>query len=171
MICRPVSQAGLRVTPTDLSEYRRMHSFRAPCCLCACTGDTDANAYCESAIYIAIRGPYSGEYVAGCASDACSYLSKLVLPSSTCHSSNSSCLQSWHRAYVYEKRLACAKISSPRCDFSSSHAGRLPEDTNCCHLQLPTIRLHHLLPTCHGLAVCLAHRGSESHGAYLVTHR
>jgi hypothetical protein len=69
---RPVSRTGARVTPTDLVEHRRAHDFKAPCCLCACS----SIVYTESAIYIAVKGQYSGEYVAGCASDSCGYLSE-----------------------------------------------------------------------------------------------
>jgi hypothetical protein len=68
----PVAQTGARVTPSDLAEYREAHSFRAPCCLCACSNP--GNVYTETAIYISTDGPYSGEFVAGCASDSCGYL-------------------------------------------------------------------------------------------------
>ena len=71
---RPVSQTGARITLIDLAEYRRAYDFRAPCCLCAC----DSVIYTESAIYIALEGQYSGEYVVSCASDTCGYLSKLA---------------------------------------------------------------------------------------------
>lgn len=40
---------------------------------------TNIASVTESAIYIAPNGNYSGEYVVGCASDRCGYLSKSVL--------------------------------------------------------------------------------------------
>jgi len=69
-----VSQEGERVTPTDLLNHRANHDFRAPCCLCADVSSIHAAGYTESDIYIADNGPYSGEYVAGCASKSCGYL-------------------------------------------------------------------------------------------------
>jgi hypothetical protein len=71
---RPVTEDGQRVTPSDLADYRITHQFRAPSCLCGCK--TNNASYAETAIYIAKDGPYSGEYVVGCASDSCGYLSK-----------------------------------------------------------------------------------------------
>jgi hypothetical protein len=73
---RPVTQSGTRVAPSDFSSYRDKYDFRAPCCLCV-VGATDDNSYTECAIYMATRGPHFGEYVAGCASGCCAYLSKL----------------------------------------------------------------------------------------------
>jgi len=68
----PVTQAGTRVPPSDLLDYRIDHEFRAPCCLCA--SNANGVGFTESAIYLAICGPYKDEYVAGCASDECGYL-------------------------------------------------------------------------------------------------
>lgn len=72
---RPVTEDGERVTPSDLEDYRITHKFKAPSCLCGCKANNAS--YTESAIYIDRDGPYPGEYVAGCASDSCDYLSKL----------------------------------------------------------------------------------------------
>ena len=66
MHLRPVTEAGSRVPPSDLLDYRAHHHFWAPYCLCTA----------ESIMYVAVRGPYAGEYVAGCATDTCGYLSK-----------------------------------------------------------------------------------------------
>jgi len=76
-ISRPVDDAGHRVTPPSLVDYREDHQFRAPCCLCA-ENNTTAS-YTESSVYIATTGPYFGEYVAGCALNQCGYLSKCIL--------------------------------------------------------------------------------------------
>jgi hypothetical protein len=72
--CRPVTEEGERVTPSDLLDYRNTHRFRTPSCFCGCK--TGYATYTESAIYIARDGPYAGEYVTGCVSDSCGYLSK-----------------------------------------------------------------------------------------------
>jgi hypothetical protein len=77
-VARPVTRLGTRVAPSELSSYRDEHDFRMPCCLCV-IGATDENSYMECAIYLATSGPYSGEYVAGCTSGRCAYLSKLTL--------------------------------------------------------------------------------------------
>jgi len=68
----PVAENGQRVTPSDLLNHRLSHQFRVPCCLCAY--NTTTAIYTESAIYLAIQGEFSGEYVAGCATDSCGYL-------------------------------------------------------------------------------------------------
>jgi hypothetical protein len=65
---------GRRVSPSDLLDYRLDHDFKAPCCLCA--SNARGISFTESAIYIALSGPYEEEYVAGCAADHCGYLSK-----------------------------------------------------------------------------------------------
>ncbi|KIM73385.1 hypothetical protein PILCRDRAFT_15292 [Piloderma croceum F 1598] len=69
----PVTSDGRRVFPSNLLDYRNFYDFRTPCCLCAINGVS----FTESAIYVAVRGPYSGEYVAGCASGVCGYLERL----------------------------------------------------------------------------------------------
>jgi hypothetical protein len=72
---RPVfAETGNRVPPSDLVDYRADHYFCAPWCLCA--SNTRGPGFTETAIYVAVRGPYAGEYVAGCATDTCGYLSK-----------------------------------------------------------------------------------------------
>lgn len=72
--CRPVTEEGERVTPSDLLEYRNTHQFRTPSCFCGCKNNHAT--YTESAIYIAGDGPYPGEYVVSCVSGSCGYLSK-----------------------------------------------------------------------------------------------
>jgi len=76
---RPVTKEGMRVAPSDLAQYCVSHQFRAPCCLCACI--VIGSRYTESAIYLASAGQYSGEFVAGCASGSCGYLSMTASPS------------------------------------------------------------------------------------------
>jgi hypothetical protein len=75
---RPVTQAGRRVSPSDLLDYQVNHDFRAPCCLCASNGGANGIGFTESSIHLAESGPYRGEYVAGCLSDSCGYLSKCL---------------------------------------------------------------------------------------------
>jgi hypothetical protein len=65
------------MTPSDFSTYRTGHNFKAPCCLCVLTAP-DGN-YTECAIYLAVRGPYAGEYICGCVLDRCGYLGMLAL--------------------------------------------------------------------------------------------
>jgi hypothetical protein len=67
----PVNRARERVTPADLGDYRKSHKFRAPSCLCASDG-IDA-VYTESAIFMAVGGEHSGEYLAVCAMGRCGY--------------------------------------------------------------------------------------------------
>ncbi|KIM71884.1 hypothetical protein PILCRDRAFT_16633 [Piloderma croceum F 1598] len=66
---------GSRVPPSDLLDYRVHYNFRAPCCLCI--PNAHGCGFSETAIYVALSGPYAGEYVAGCASDTCGYLINL----------------------------------------------------------------------------------------------
>ena len=79
---RPVTEAGRRVPPSDLSDYRIGYDFRAPCCLCA--SNPNSFGFTESEIYRALSGPYEGEYVAGCAADICGYISKPEFASMSC---------------------------------------------------------------------------------------
>lgn len=65
---RPVTEAGTRVAPPDLLSHRVDYGFRAPCCLCACNIGVGVT---ESAVYVDL----SGQYVAGCATNSCGYLS------------------------------------------------------------------------------------------------
>ena len=69
---RPITQTGERVPPSDFDGYRVNYDFRAPCCLCA--NDAVGGRYTESAVFLALDGKYTGEYVAGCASDTCGYI-------------------------------------------------------------------------------------------------
>lgn len=71
---RPANERGERITPTMLLDYRTDYEFKAPCCLCAC--NSFGIGYTECAIYIPLHGNYSGEYVAGCATGICGYLSE-----------------------------------------------------------------------------------------------
>jgi len=69
----PVNPSGARVPPSDLSRHRITNEFQAPCCLCV-SGSANRNGYTECAVYLTIRGPYFGEYVAGCAFGRCGYM-------------------------------------------------------------------------------------------------
>lgn len=60
----------MHIHPSQFINYRAVHEFRGPCCLCASDG---GDSYTESAVYLALSGQYDGEYVAGCASDRCGY--------------------------------------------------------------------------------------------------
>jgi hypothetical protein len=82
MVLRPVNKTGSRVPPSDLLDYRTHHDFRAPYCLCT---DNPGCGYTETAIYVALEGPNANEYIAGCATDTCGYLSKsLYILAITC---------------------------------------------------------------------------------------
>ena len=72
---RPITNAGARVTPSDLMDHQAVYDFRAPSCLCA-SEFTAERQYTECAMYLAQSGVYSGEYVAGCTFDCCGYLGK-----------------------------------------------------------------------------------------------
>ena len=72
---RPVTEAGERVTPSNLIEYRRSYEFKGPSCLCASL-DADENAYTEASIFVATSGPDAGKYVAACATGLCRYWGK-----------------------------------------------------------------------------------------------
>jgi hypothetical protein len=74
---RPVNEAGERITPSGLLDYRMAYVFQAPCCLCASV--TPGSDYTESAIYVPIGGEFVGEYVAACATDSCGYMCKLLI--------------------------------------------------------------------------------------------
>jgi hypothetical protein len=69
-----------RVPPSDLCNYRSSHRMLGPCCLCP-LADQHGPDFVEAAIYVVPRGMLSGEYVASCASEKCSYFGKsLELP-------------------------------------------------------------------------------------------
>jgi hypothetical protein len=76
---RPVTERGERIPPSDLLEHRRTHVFSTPTCLCGSQLVEPKDT--ETAIYIARSGEFAGQYVAGCASDSCGYLGKLMLQS------------------------------------------------------------------------------------------
>jgi hypothetical protein len=83
-IGRPINEAGERVTPSDLHEYRASHEFQGPCCLCASELSQGLNAetaYTEASIFVPAEGKFAGEYVAACAQGDCRYWGKL---SATC---------------------------------------------------------------------------------------
>jgi hypothetical protein len=65
---RPVNDDGERVAPSDLLEYRRLHNFQGPTCLCV-----TENSGNEAAIFISTEDESLGEYVAACASGNCGY--------------------------------------------------------------------------------------------------
>ena len=66
---RPINERGRRIKPSDLLEYRILHDFQTPSCLCASSPELNADtAHMEAAIFI-----FSGEYVAACASGDCRY--------------------------------------------------------------------------------------------------
>ncbi|KAF8327320.1 hypothetical protein F5887DRAFT_924839 [Amanita rubescens] len=67
--------AGARVPPDGLRQYRQTHEYLGPGCLCPLLERFSKTApYKEAAIYLAIDGPYKGEYVAECAKHQCGYL-------------------------------------------------------------------------------------------------
>jgi len=67
----------MRVLPSELLHHRIAYDFRAPYCLCAC--NFGGVTFTESSIHVAVQGDYAGEYVAGCATNSCGYLSKFLL--------------------------------------------------------------------------------------------
>jgi hypothetical protein len=71
---RPINNTGERIAPVNIPQFRLVHDFRAPSCLCARQGID--GSYSESAMFVAEDGPDLGKYMAGCASGRCGYLSK-----------------------------------------------------------------------------------------------
>lgn len=69
---RPLRGGNERICPEEFALYKELYDYRAPCCLCAL--ENLGAAYTESVVYIAHSGPYTGEYVAGCATGSCGYL-------------------------------------------------------------------------------------------------
>src|SRR5277367_2089972 len=102
---------GERVPPSDFPEYRRTHNFRAPCCLCGHIAQD--GEYSEAALYIARDPEFLGEYVAGCSTQTCGYLSKrkvkldLPIDHDPFYSSN--------RAFECKDRPSCRAVSCSRC--------------------------------------------------------
>jgi hypothetical protein len=71
---RPVRDCA-RVTPEALRQYREVHQYLGPGCLCPLFEQiSNGLAFTEAAIYITTVEPYKGEYVAGCAKSRCGYL-------------------------------------------------------------------------------------------------
>jgi hypothetical protein len=67
------------VPPSDLASYRVSHEFMPPPCLCiVISGSAVGVQYADSIIYLAVTGEYWGEYVAGCPTGSCGYLSKSI---------------------------------------------------------------------------------------------
>jgi hypothetical protein len=63
--------------PEDLRQYREVHQYLGPGCLCPLIEQMgNRPIFTEAAIYIAKVEPYKGEYVAGCAKSHCGYLGK-----------------------------------------------------------------------------------------------
>lgn len=74
---RPENERGERVTPSDLLEYRHLHDFLGPCCLCASLQDgSPETAYTEASIFRESIGRFAGEYIAACAQvdSGCGYM-------------------------------------------------------------------------------------------------
>ncbi|KAH6883626.1 hypothetical protein BKA70DRAFT_1238327 [Coprinopsis sp. MPI-PUGE-AT-0042] len=68
---RDPSLENARVPPSDLEEYRRKHTLKAPCCLCALMDDVP---YTESRIGLAgTESSRTGTYIAECAQNRCGY--------------------------------------------------------------------------------------------------
>ncbi|KAG2737601.1 hypothetical protein P692DRAFT_20883398 [Suillus brevipes Sb2] len=65
----PTDRYGHKIHPSQFEDYRRNHTFRYPCCLCA-TGDR----YVEASIFRRTAGICEGEYVAECATGSCGYM-------------------------------------------------------------------------------------------------
>ncbi|KAF8313930.1 hypothetical protein F5887DRAFT_929910 [Amanita rubescens] len=66
---------GARVPPDRLCQYRQTHEYLGPGCLCPLLERfSKKSLYKEAAIYLALDGPYKGEYVAECAKHQCGYL-------------------------------------------------------------------------------------------------
>lgn len=76
---RPVSDAGKRVTPSELVLYWAL-GFRRPCCLCAVPKlDGSSPGYSESVVVMVVNGDRFGEYVFACATARCGYQGKWAL--------------------------------------------------------------------------------------------
>jgi hypothetical protein len=69
--CRPTDRYGHKIHPSQFEAYRKAHTFRYPCCLCA-----EGNRYVESSIFRRTAGVCQGEYVAECATSSCGYMRK-----------------------------------------------------------------------------------------------
>ncbi|KAG1873265.1 hypothetical protein C8R48DRAFT_769700 [Suillus tomentosus] len=67
----PTDRYGHKIHPSQFEAYRKAHTFRYPCCLCA-----EGNRYVESSIFRRTAGVCQGEYVAECATNSCGYMRK-----------------------------------------------------------------------------------------------
>lgn len=77
---RPVySTNGALVPPSDINDHRLSHKFLGPGCLCALR-DPSESAFTEAAVFMVVRGRFSGKYVAACAQEKCGYLGKYPSP-------------------------------------------------------------------------------------------
>ena len=56
-----------------LCEHCLTHQFLGPCCLCPLFEAYGQWVFTEAAMFIAMAGPYSGEYVVQCAKGECGY--------------------------------------------------------------------------------------------------
>ena len=62
-----------RKHPDMFRALRETTRMLGPCCLCPLL-DKNGPDYVEAAMYMAIVGPYTGQYVISCADDKCGYL-------------------------------------------------------------------------------------------------
>jgi hypothetical protein len=77
-VCNRPVEGNERVKPDALNNYRKIHQFLGPCCLCSLlTPLSEKSKFTEAAMYIPISGRYAGEYVAECAKSRCGYLGEL----------------------------------------------------------------------------------------------
>ena len=71
--CRPMDEAGEKVTPSALPAFCA-EGFRRPCCLCSVPGlDSIGIGYKESAVCMNIGEVHFGEYIIRCADRKCGY--------------------------------------------------------------------------------------------------
>lgn len=75
---RPTNLLYDRIPPSEWYQYREVHDFRTPCCLCPI--DPDYGFYAETAIVL-VPSPASdgtGQYAATCAKNICCYLGVFI---------------------------------------------------------------------------------------------
>ncbi|KAI0067309.1 hypothetical protein BV25DRAFT_1835022 [Artomyces pyxidatus] len=68
----PVDGDGQRVSPSELSAYRRTHAVDGPYCLCPFNDQSQAAS--NAIIDRPLRGRHIGQYVASCSQGRCRYL-------------------------------------------------------------------------------------------------
>ncbi|THH09488.1 hypothetical protein EW146_g8670 [Bondarzewia mesenterica] len=66
-------EGNARVTLSALRDYRLLHRFLGPCCLCPLFAPEGQRAFTEAAIFMLTSGSRTGQYVAQCAQDECGY--------------------------------------------------------------------------------------------------